>query len=105
MHIELIGAIWVGLNPRFRLPELQHVIADAEPRLLLALSLIDGRSYADEIGALGLPTVLFRGEPPVEAATNYDDFLDCIAASVGEPPTGQREPCLIVYTSGSTGKP
>src|SRR5690348_9728507 len=33
-----IGAIWVGLNPRYRLQELGYVVEDCEPVLLFARS-------------------------------------------------------------------
>ena len=31
-----IGAIWLGLHPRYMLPEFRHVLAEAQPKALLA---------------------------------------------------------------------
>lgn len=112
-----IGAIWVGLNPRYRLQELQYLVDDCSPRLLIARSRIGERSYATELAALmagdGAPErlIVFDGDPPIEGAQSMSAFLvagdgvaeDALAhARAG---CGGRDPCLIVYTSGSTGKP
>src|SRR5690349_15516134 len=47
-----IGAIWVGLNSRYRLEELQHVVSDAEPKLLITRTAIGSRIYTRELGEL-----------------------------------------------------
>lgn len=112
-----VGAIWVGLNPRYQLGELIHVTHDSEPKLLLARSQIGTRNYAEEIAAIlaatpSLKTVAtFNGEPPVSGATAWADFL-AAGNSLAEDELqkarqscGGRDPCMIVYTSGSTGRP
>ncbi|MEI9995595.1 MAG: class I adenylate-forming enzyme family protein [Rhizomicrobium sp.] len=112
-----IGAIWVGLNPKYRVEELLHVVKDAEPVVLLTRTQIEGRSYADEIAAFrsAVPmmdrVVVFDGNPMIAAAQAMEEFLregDGIAGaelSAAREACGGRDPCLIVYTSGSTGKP
>ncbi|MEO8448968.1 MAG: class I adenylate-forming enzyme family protein [Gemmatimonadota bacterium] len=112
-----IGAIWLGLNPRYQLPELEYVAGDATPRLLFARSRIGERDYAGELAALkaGVASleriVVLDGENASSSGISYRDFL-----AGGERVTdadlrarrdvvGGREPCLIVYTSGTTGKP
>jgi acyl-CoA synthetase (AMP-forming)/AMP-acid ligase II len=111
-----IGAIWMGLNPRYRLEELSYAVSDAEPVLLLARSQIEARSYAEEIEKLRASpslrqVVIFEGDPPARNTHTMADFLaagasisdeELLAARMG---CGGRDPCLIVYTSGSTGKP
>lgn len=112
-----IGAIWVGLNPRYRLGELAHVVTDAEPSVLITRTTIDDRRYQDEIealreGAASLRCVVaFDGEPLVDGVEQMSDFLargltttDAQLASA-RADCGGRDPCLIVYTSGSTGTP
>ena len=37
-----IGAIWLGLNPRYQIPEYAHLLGDAEPRLVFARSPWEG---------------------------------------------------------------
>lgn len=110
-----IGAIWVGLNPRYRLAELTHVIADAEPALLIARSRIDDRDYSVELTQLTLtskaPPVIFDGDPVIPGAISMSEFLSTgadvsrHALEAARKDCGGRDPCLIVYTSGSTGKP
>ncbi len=112
-----IGAIWVGLNPRYQAAELTYVIKDAEPKVLLTRTDIGGRSYLAEIAALLSSAitldqvVAFTGEPGSEGITAMSAFLaagqavsdETLKAARDE--CGRRDPCVIVYTSGSTGKP
>lgn len=112
-----IGGIWVGLNPRYQLAELRHIVEDAAPKLLLARSEVMDRSYERELVELcaGLPAierlVIFDGDPEVPGAMTMAAFL---RGGHAYPPArleevragvGWRMPCLIVYTSGSTGQP
>ncbi len=112
-----IGAIWVGLNPRYRRGELDYVLNDAEPKVLLTRTRIDDRDYADDLVALtgdrpGLVlAATLNGDPLFAGAITYTDLIakgasisdaDLAAARAA---TGGRDACMIVYTSGSTGKP
>jgi acyl-CoA synthetase (AMP-forming)/AMP-acid ligase II len=109
-----IGAIWVGLNPRYRIEELAHVVEDSDPKVIIARTVIGARSYAEELarlGAGGRIMVGFDGEPALEGVTPMADFLAGGAAvsdaalTAAREDCGGRDPCVIVYTSGSTGKP
>ncbi|WP_034158132.1 class I adenylate-forming enzyme family protein [Sphingomonas sp. ERG5] len=112
-----IGGIWVGLNPKYQLAELRHVLEDAEPKLFLARSQVGGRSYEQELVGLcrDLPTiqklVIFDGDPDVPGADMMAEFLHGGHMISGErlreaqQGVSARLPCLIVYTSGSTGQP
>lgn len=112
-----IGAIWVGLNPRYQAAELSYVIADAEPKILITRTEIGGRNYLAEIATLlsSSPSleraVAFRGEPAATGIENMTAFLQAgeaisdNALKAARDGCGGRDPCLIVYTSGSTGKP
>jgi len=112
-----IGAIWVGLNPKYRLAELNHVITDAEPKILLSRTRIGERRYDADICALqdACPAleriVVFNDDPLIMGATALHDFVLAGAAispsdlAVARMKCGGRDPCLIVYTSGSTGRP
>jgi acyl-CoA synthetase (AMP-forming)/AMP-acid ligase II len=112
-----IGAVWVGLNPRYRLPELQHILSDSTPRVLFARGSFLRRSYASEINALRASCtslehiVLFDDAIDVAGAVPVWKFLDggnTISAqqlNQARADVGDRDPCLLVYTSGSTGTP
>jgi acyl-CoA synthetase (AMP-forming)/AMP-acid ligase II len=112
-----IGAIWVGLNPRYQTPELVYVIEDAEPKVLLTRTDIGGRSYFSEIEFLRAATptlsqvVAFADQPSSPNIISMAAFLAAGALisdatlKAARDACGGRDPCLIVYTSGSTGKP
>ena len=112
-----IGAIWLGLNPRYRLDELQRLITDADPAVLLTRTVIGDRCYDREVHAMAAvgqslrKIIVFDGNPLVEGATSYQDFIAAgahIESAIVESArqaAGGRKPCLIVYTSGSSGQP
>lgn len=106
-----IGGIWVGLNPRYKIEEMRHVVEDSHPALLLARTQIGERSYAAEIAELSrhMQVVAFAGEPALPHTVPMDRFLaDRAAPEELEQARHAVDPeagCLIVYTSGSTGRP
>ena len=111
-----IGAILVGLNPRYQLGEMEHVIKDALPKLLFSRSQIGKRNYDEEITSLlksrgKMKAVVIVGDPALDCAQSLDNFV-ARSNSVTEETLHERRtqvtgewPGLIVYTSGTTGKP
>ncbi|MGW2819841.1 acyl-CoA synthetase [Streptomyces sp. NPDC001443] len=87
--VLLAGAAAVPLNPRSGEKELDHILSDSAPALVLAAP---GDELPPSVGALARIDVDVRatGEPVV--ADDADD------ADGGDP-------ALIVYTSGTTGPP
>jgi acyl-CoA synthetase (AMP-forming)/AMP-acid ligase II len=114
-----IGAIWLGLNPRYQLEELCYAAGDSEPSILLTRAVIGGRDYSAEITALRERTpalssvVVFErdAEHAPGFAVPYREFIAdgqrCSDAALesARMECGGRDPCMIVYTSGSTGRP
>jgi acyl-CoA synthetase (AMP-forming)/AMP-acid ligase II len=111
-----IGAIWAGLNPKYRRDELLHPVRDCQPKLLLARREVHGRRYEDEIAAMreagGIETLVgYEGGDAGLGLLSMPEFLaraDTVtqgelAARRAE--SGGREACLLVYTSGTTGTP
>jgi fatty-acyl-CoA synthase len=87
-----LGAVFVPLNFRLAVPELQQVMQDAQPRLLVHDSHHAGTAQA--LHAVGLQHT-------------HHDTLIASASPRGLPlPDVQSEmPLLLVYTSGTTGVP
>jgi acyl-CoA synthetase (AMP-forming)/AMP-acid ligase II len=110
-----VGAMWLGLNPKFTLDELRYQISDSRPSVLIALRNFLGTDLAETIKALKaefsfLKKVLVIGEP-VEGTENFRYFVDrprpeldaALAKRGAEVQPGDE--ALLMYTSGSTGKP
>lgn len=115
MAANKIGAVWLGLSPKFTLNELRYLIGDSQPAVLLTLHnylgkdlVVTGRTLPDEFPCIR--KVVIIGEP-------YDDFETFDAFVAKERPEYDSalalrvaeatpdEPALLMYTSGSTGKP
>ena len=115
-----IGAIWVGLNPKYRREELLYVVADCEPVVMFTRTRIGGRDYGEDIEAIraAVPSLrrlvaldgIAEGSP-LANIQSMQQFLDgptssgTSALDAARSACGGRDPCLIVYTSGSTGRP
>lgn len=100
-----IGAIWQGLNPKYTAGELDHVVGDSQPRILMGLS----DDYRD-----GLESLCDRvdlGSPVVTAGDSWRTFLqagDAITADAlhrAERVVESSDPAVLVYTSGTSGRP
>jgi acyl-CoA synthetase (AMP-forming)/AMP-acid ligase II len=111
-----IGAITVGLNPKFPLPELLYFLGDAEPRLLLGFARDaegDHRStlaaLAREASSLERVVVLGGGSHDGELSwaglAGLGAGVSGAALEAARAGVGPRDPALIVYTSGTTGRP
>lgn len=110
-----VGAMWLGLNPKFTLDELRYQIGDSRPSILIAVRNFLGNDLAGTIHALKqefsfLKKVLIIGEP-MEGFDRFADFVDRPRPGFGEALAIRAaeihpdDEALLMYTSGSTGKP
>ncbi|HSL83954.1 MAG TPA: AMP-binding protein, partial [Thermoanaerobaculia bacterium] len=94
-----LGAIVVPINPTYRAREVAHVLADAEPRLVV--------TGGESAGVL--EEVVPGARRSVERVARLEE-LDLrergAAGAGGRLPRGPdgSDPALLVYTSGTTGK-
>ena len=90
-----IGAVWLGLNPRYTDREVAYVLSDASPRLVID-------AVASDEDRRGLRGAL-RGGSPVEVVQVAE--LSASPDESFEPRLEHHEAAALVYTSGSTGRP
>lgn len=91
-----IGAIYVGLNPRYTVPEIAHVIDLTTPRIIL----IDTRFSGDQLDRVKTAAP----DASCHAISSLDGFG---ADNTGHRPSPitREDIAVIVFTSGSTGQP
>ena len=110
-----VGAVWLGLSPKFTLDELRYQVEDSKPTVLISLRDCLGVDLAETIKTLMeefscIKQVLVIGEA-VEGTENFREFTKKPRPQLDKA-IGQRsaevleeDEALLLYTSGSTGKP
>lgn len=102
-----IGAIWLGLNPRYSARELEYVLSDASPNLVFSAA---GEEETENLHKAMANTELNQAV----AAKSFEDLEKFNLAgenanenevSIARDAVDPQDPALIVYTSGSTGAP
>ena len=109
---QRVGAIWVGLNTRYRLPELRYILGDCTPRILISVGETpEGRRFDEDLRAIATDA------PPVGEIVTFPEPLAGVSRSFAQlladgegrtlraTPPHADDPTVIVYTSGTTGQP
>ncbi|KCZ51943.1 hypothetical protein HY29_05240 [Hyphomonas beringensis] len=104
-----VGAIWVGINPKYSAEEISHVTSLSRPKLVLEVS--DGERPGRLELALSKDSALpkrVRLHASDSASANLERLKPAHPPvaddSEGFAASGS-DPALIVFTSGTTGKP
>jgi fatty-acyl-CoA synthase len=92
---EKLGAIFVPLNYRFSEPELEYVLQDCTPQVLVVEEPYEqlGRRLAERV------QVSLVQESAYEQAVTAGPLLDA-----ADGPQSPEEPWAIIYTGGTTGR-
>lgn len=110
-----LGALWLGLDPKYRPSELAHRVGDSRPRALFGMLGPEDRDQATKLRALAAEVssvefVVTRAGIH-GFASSFEEFLaDGERVSSKELRRARacveaRDPAAIIYTSGSTGEP
>lgn len=96
-----LGAIMVPLNTRLAVPELDHIVRDSMPCLL-----VHGADHTGPAAELhsreAVPQLLpVSGHGP----DDYEQRLAAASPAVRDEPVQLDDTCMIMYTSGTTGRP
>lgn len=111
-----LGAIWVGINPRYTVREIAVLLDDSRPSLVATITDFEGRLFAPDIDEtldrIGLnPARVVLGPGSADGFVGWDEFrtageqADRAAVTRAVDAVTPDQPALIVYTSGTTGTP
>ncbi len=98
---HILGGIFVPLNSRLAAPEIEYLLADAGPKILI---------YAPENEDVATGLKNFSGKlialaPSDPHDLNFEEFLGSGDLTRRDVSVGLDDPAMILYTSGTTGRP
>ena len=103
-----LGAIFVPLNWRLTIYELDYIVSDAGPTVLVADTEFE-ETAADLASRTKTPHVLMFDNLDSDASSEPSGFNNRLAAAdpnaVTMPELNHDDPYTIMYTSGTTGRP
>ena len=114
-----LGAIWVGLNPKYQASELNYVINHSRPKVIMSLRSFESRSYIEDINQAVANdnfkdsecTVVFFENDSNDQTSLFENLIqtaeskNAFAVATDYKNDQSENPCMLVYTSGTTGKP
>ncbi|RKS09210.1 fatty-acyl-CoA synthase [Nocardiopsis sp. Huas11] len=113
-----VGAVFVPLNTRLATPELDAIVRDCVPVLLVHGA--DHAGTAADLHASGAVPRLVAvtggggangagsgqgGDGPAPAAADYEELIAAHGPEPLDAPVALDDVCMIMYTSGTTGRP
>ncbi|MGH2937308.1 MAG: class I adenylate-forming enzyme family protein [Solirubrobacterales bacterium] len=109
-----IGAIWVGMMPRYTPAELKRTVRHSEPKLIFSTVAPDDLAAREKLSALQASTLLpvVEGDGSIEGLgsaldqmTGHESSVDVATLGRARAAVQRRDPAAMVYTSGTTGEP
>lgn len=116
MAAAKVGAIWLGVSPKFTPDEIRYLLGHCQPTVLLTLheyagiDLVErGLTFGQEFPSIR--EVLVIGNGVADLSIDYQTFVDTprphldVALKSRAAEVHPNDEALLMYTSGSTGKP
>jgi len=105
----LLGAIFVPLNTRLAVPELEDQLNDAEPRVLLwapafAATVAALRDRVRVRDYVAVDSGVDGATDATQGSLSYDELLAGGAETQIDEPVSLDDVCMVQYTSGTTGR-
>lgn len=107
-----IGAIWVGLNPRYMARDTAYVVQHAMPRLIFAVAPIEGRHHDAElreiVGQSASVVAIGDASPGVELLETFlraGQAVTPAQLAAARDRVSSADVAALTYTSGTTGAP
>lgn len=108
-----IGAVWVGLNPKYTRDEIAEVVRDSRPRVLFALLELDDYYLEVLHHIVGQATydlsVVTESEAVPDVSRSWTSFVISGAVAHGDldrvrGKVAAEDAATMIYTSGTTGR-
>jgi long-chain acyl-CoA synthetase len=97
------GGVALCLNPAYKRFELEHLLRDARPRLVITSEKLAG-NIPDTASISGLDSVVsFESHPVLSRILERKGSSETSSADAVQ--TEADDPCVILYTGGTTGTP
>lgn len=100
-----IGAIWVGLNPKYTAREIEHVLTDTSASIIFVDHGGSGQDFSDLFKTLKTDADIYSLSTEAFGVFKPYQTLISNAKSRPVPEVDPDQPACIIYTSGTTGAP
>lgn len=100
-----IGAIWQGLNPKYTPGELDHVVGDSRPQVLMGLVAGYRETFESLRERIGSTSPIITAGESWEAFLRSGESVTAAALHRAESAVDSADPAVLVYTSGTSGRP
>jgi acyl-CoA synthetase (AMP-forming)/AMP-acid ligase II len=100
-----MGAISVPSNTRLKAPEIEYILKDSDPAILIVEPELWERVLQVKDRAPSLKAVFITGPDKVSGAALFSDLISRTAPQKSQNPATEEDVNSILYTSGTTGNP
>lgn len=99
------GAISVPSNTRLKAPEIEYILKDSDPSILVIEPELWERVAEVKDRAPSLKAIFIAGQDKVSGTTPFSDLINLPAPQKIHNPADEEDVNSILYTSGTTGNP